>query len=71
MLSQRQSSGQIAPIAYVRQTLQQHETRYGISEVEALAAVWATKHFRIYLYGHPCDAFTDHKALHALLNTPL
>ena len=32
--------------------------------------VWATKHFRTYLYGHPCDAFTDHEALQALLNTP-
>jgi len=32
--------------------------------------VWATKHFRAYLYGHPCDVYTNHKALQALLNTP-
>jgi len=32
--------------------------------------VWATKHFRAYLYGHPRDVYTDHEALQALLNTP-
>ena len=69
VLSQKQSSGQIASIAYASRTLQQHETRYGKSELEALAVVWATKHFRTYLYGHPCDVFTDHEALQALMNT--
>ena len=68
VLSQH-SSGQIAPIAYASRTLQQHETRYGISEQEALAEAWATKHFRTYLYEHPCDVFTDHEALQAILNT--
>ena len=28
------------------------------------------KHFRTNLYRHPCDVFTDHEALQALLNTP-
>ena len=32
--------------------------------------VWATKHFRPYLYGHVCDLYTDHEALKSLLNTP-
>jgi len=36
---QKQSSGQIAPIVYTSQTLKQHEARYGISELEALAVV--------------------------------
>ena len=70
ILSQEQSDRLIAPIAYVSRTLQQHEANYGISELEALAVVWATKHFRVYLYGHPCDVYTDHEALQALLNTP-
>ena len=70
ILSQEQSDRLIAPIAYASRTLQQHEANYGISELEALAVVWATKHFRVYLYGHPCDVYTDYEALQALLNTP-
>ena len=53
VLSQKQTNGQVAPIAYASQT--QHKTRYGISELEALAVVWATKCFGAYLYGHPSD----------------
>ena len=41
-----------------------------MSELEALAVVWAVKHFRVYLYGHTCDVYTDHEALLSLLNTP-
>ena len=59
ILSQEQSDRLIAPIAYASRTLQQHEANYGISELEALAVVWATKHFTVYLYGHPCDVYTD------------
>ena len=70
VFSQEQPDGLIAPIAYASRTLQQHEANYGISELEAPAVEWATKHFRVYLYGHPCDVYTDHKALQALLNTP-
>ena len=32
--------------------------------------MWAAKHFRPYLYGHPCTEYTDHEALKSLLNTP-
>ena len=42
VLSQKQLNGQIAPIAYASRTLQQHETKCGISELEALAVVWAS-----------------------------
>ena len=70
VLSQKQASGNVAPIAYASQILQSHEKNYGISELEALAVVWATKHYRTYLYGHSCDVITDHEALQALLNTP-
>ena len=31
--------------------------------------VWATKHFRHYLYGHKCVIFTYHESLKSLLNT--
>lgn len=70
ILSQQQPNRLVAPIAYASHTLQSHEAKCGISELEVLAIVWATKHFRVYLYGHPCDMYTDHEALQALLNTP-
>ena len=70
VLAQQQEDGQVRPIAYASRTLQGSEKNYGISEMEALAVVWATKHFRTYLYGHHCKVFTDHQALKALLNTP-
>ena len=70
VLSQKQLNGKVAPIAYTSQTLQQHEKKYGTLELEALAVVWAAKHFRTYLYGRWCDMMTDHEALKGLLNTP-
>lgn len=41
-----------------------------MTELEALGVVWATRHFRHYLYGHRCVIYTDHEALKALLSTP-
>ena len=70
VLSQQQPDKTIRPIAFASRTLQQHERNYGISELEALGVVWAVKHFRHYLYGHPCTVYTDHEALKSLLNTP-
>ena len=35
VLSQRQASGNVAPIAYASRTLQSHEKNYGISELES------------------------------------
>ena len=70
MLAQKQADGLVRPIAYPSRTLQDHERRYGITELEGLGVVWAVKHFRPYLYGHHCDIYTDHEALKSLLNTP-
>ena len=70
VLSQEQEDGSQRPIAFASRTLQPSEKNYGVSEMEALGVVWATKHFRPYLYGHHCDVITDHEALKALLNTP-
>ena len=70
VLSQKQEDGTTRPIAYASRSLQKHENNYGVSELEALAVVWAVKHFHSYLYGHPCTVYTDHSALKSLLNTP-
>ena len=70
VLAQKQKDGTVRPIAYASRTLQPHEKNYGITELEGLGVVWAVKHFRTYLYGHPCEVYTDHGALKSLLNTP-
>ena len=54
VLSQCQDDGSIRPMAFASRTLQPHERRYGISELEALGVVWAVRHFCHYLYGFPC-----------------
>lgn len=54
-------------IAYGNKSLTDPEKRYCQTEEEALALVWAVKHFKIYLYRK--DSFelvTDHKPLEVI-----
>ena len=55
----RQDDETVRPIAFASCTLQPHETNYGSTELEALAVVWAVKHFCHYLYGHKCHVYTN------------
>jgi hypothetical protein len=41
---------------------------YGVTELELLALLFATKQFRCYLYGRRFTVYTDHRALKWLLN---
>ncbi|CAF2072329.1 unnamed protein product [Rotaria magnacalcarata] len=50
-------------IAYARRTLTLAERKYSAVEREALAIVWATKHFRQYLEGGPVIVSSDCKVL--------
>lgn len=50
-------------IAYASRTLSTAERKYGATEKEALAIVWATKHFRPYLEGNKIYIRSDCKAL--------
>ena len=68
MLEQRQDDKTIHPIAYASRGLTPSETRYGISELEALAAVWALRKFRVYLLGYETIWYPDHAALTSLMN---
>ncbi|CAF2960927.1 unnamed protein product [Rotaria sp. Silwood2] len=55
-------------IAYASRTLSAIERRYGATEREALAIVWATKHFRVYIEGSKVLIRSDCKALQWLRN---
>ena len=69
VLAQQTDAKHVSPIVFASQTLQKHKKNYCSSELEALAVVWAVKHFRPYLYGHTCQLYTNHKALKSLMNT--
>lgn len=50
-------------ISFASRSLNDHEKKYSTIEKELLAIVWATKHFRPYLYGRSFVVKTDHKPL--------
>lgn len=56
------------PIAYASRTLNEAETRYDATNKELLAIIWATKHFRPYLYGTKFEIHTDHRPLEWLMS---
>ena len=70
ILSQEQEDGSIHPVAYASRALSPQEVRYGITELETLAVVWAMSHYKSYLYGNSVTVFTDHSAIKAILQTP-
>ena len=51
------------PIAFASRQLNVQEKKYSTSELELLAVVWSTHHFRYYLLGNRFELLTDHKAL--------
>ena len=61
-LEQETADGWV-PIAFASRQLNSQEAKYSTSELELLAVVWSTYHFRYYLYGNRFDLITDHKAL--------
>ncbi|WVZ49420.1 hypothetical protein U9M48_000785 [Paspalum notatum var. saurae] len=50
-------------IAYASRQLRKHEENYPTHDLELATVVFALKIWRHYLYGEPCDIFTDHKSL--------
>ncbi len=67
ILSQQHSNGERV-IAYASRTLAANERKWGITELEALAVIWGTQQFNVYLESRKFDLITDHKALLAFKN---
>ncbi|KII75178.1 Transposon Ty3-G Gag-Pol polyprotein [Thelohanellus kitauei] len=65
VLSQESNEGERV-IAYASRNLSKTERNYSITKKELLALVWATKHFKAYLYGQRFMIRTDHKCLQNL-----
>jgi len=66
VLEQEQDDKTLCPVAYASHTLSMAEANHGITDLEALGLVWALKHFRPYLLGYHCVAYTNHSPLRAM-----
>ncbi|KAL1918538.1 uncharacterized protein VTP21DRAFT_3198 [Calcarisporiella thermophila] len=63
ILEQEQDDGERKVIAYASRGLRRSERNYSITDLEALAVVWAIHYFRHYLAGRHFWLHTDHSAL--------
>ena len=63
VLTQLDSNGNERAISYASRPLTDCEKGYSATEKEALAVVFATDHFRVYLLGRSFTLVTDHSAL--------
>ena len=70
VLSQVQDDKKLHPVAYASRSLTAAERNYSITELEALAVVWALTRFHSYLYGQTVTVITDHASVKAVLETP-
>ncbi|KFD67429.1 hypothetical protein M514_20465 [Trichuris suis] len=68
ILSQPDSKGKEAPVAYASRTLSKPERNYAQIDKEALAIIYAVKKFHQYLYGRPFTIITDVAWLLGLLH---
>ena len=57
------------PTSFASRYLNPAEKKYSTNELEKLAVVWASEHFRNYIYGRYFTVISDHKALLKLLNS--
>ena len=63
VLEQVADDGECHPVAYASQCINQAEQKYGVSELEVAALVYALEHFQVYLLGSKVTVYTDHQAL--------
>ncbi len=65
---QLNARNELQPLAYARRTLNQAEQNYSTTHKEALAVVWALRHFKDLNYLYPIHVKTDYAALLQLFN---
>ena len=63
VLEQEITEGKRAPIAYASRVTTAAEKKYGVTELEVAALVYALKHFEVYQLANPVTVYTHHKAL--------
>ncbi|PIO71460.1 hypothetical protein TELCIR_06644 [Teladorsagia circumcincta] len=66
VLSQEGEDKQIHPIFFASKSLSKAERRYHMTDLEALAVVFAVRRFHMFIYGLPAVVMTDHQPLTAL-----
>lgn len=57
----------LKPVCYASRTLTDPETRYPSVQLEVLAVVWRTRHYKVYIQQQSFEMMTDCKALQWLM----
>lgn len=70
VLSQIFEDNKEHPVAFASRSVIGAEKNYAVIELEALAVIWALKHFRYILYHHQITLQTDAAALQYVLKNP-
>ncbi|MCP4474504.1 MAG: hypothetical protein GY821_08075, partial [Gammaproteobacteria bacterium] len=63
VLCQKDQKGQLRPIAFASSGLSRTQQSYIPTELEALACVYAVRHFHTYIFGCTVTLLTDHASL--------
>ncbi len=70
-LIQYDKRNKLQPLAYASRTLNKAEANYSTTHAEALAVVWALRHFRDLIYGYDIVVRTDHSPVVELFRSKL
>ncbi|EYB97728.1 hypothetical protein Y032_0138g2082 [Ancylostoma ceylanicum] len=66
VLSQEDDDGLLHPVYFASKSLSKSERRYHVTDLEALALVFAVRRFHMFIYGVKTVVKTDHQPLTAL-----
>ena len=69
IVSQVGQDGVEHPVCYASRSCNPAEQNYSSFDGECLAVVWATSHFRPYIFGNSFKLMTDHEPLKWLMTT--